>query len=568
MTASDAPHRLERLKNLAPGINDLAVISSRDGTLQPYQLFLPDPIPSRPQPLIIALHGMGATEKTWFEVTPLTELAQQQGWLAAAPFGRGNWFFRGIAGQDVLDMLEELIAFSLVDARRVFLIGHSMGGFGAWWLGLGAPDRFAGIFPWSGFHPSGQLAGALHLGPGIVHSQDDEIVAFSWSQAASQELEELGIAHDFVECDGWGHGSPMIGAFLREAIESMAGRQCPSAPREIELAARHPLRLRAWWLTDLGHSNGLTGDILNISVEVLAPWDNGLPSGHPTRTWPVVEVSQSGGNGFAIQVGTLLSSTKIPGFAVRHNGQILSDPGLSAPLLFVSCAGDGGGLTPAGEPSVAGCVVIEPPDPSAWYAWDEERGQLGWLKDNGDLQKLVCARMMGGQSDPPALLELSSLSTLTQKREMLKTWLFDAIAEILPSVSGLILPQDSFFLPNSTEGCPLTLVDILESYVRPEEFLGIYDFAKGDEVRSWLGQERPFRLEWIGADLSHPDPVRCIIPLALGAELPLTSVFDIPDMVPESQPEEVWQGPGSGWPLGCTSLLPTPGSLLLSQVWG
>jgi hypothetical protein len=176
--------------------------------------------------------------------------------------------------------------------------------------------------------------------------------------------------------------------------------------------------------------------------------------------------------------------------------------------------------------------------------------------------------MMGGQSDPPALLELSSLSTLTQKREMLKTWLYDAIAEILPSVSGLILPQDSFFLPNSTEGCPLTLVDILESYVRPEEFLGIYDFAKGDEVRSWLGQERPFRLEWIGADLSHPDPVRCIIPLALGAELPLTSVFDIPDMVPESQPEEVWQGPGSGWPLGCTSLLPTPGSLLLSQVWG
>lgn len=47
----------------------------------------------------------------------------------------------------LLALLDEIIATHQVDRARVYLTGLSMGGFGAWHLGLSHPERFAALAP-------------------------------------------------------------------------------------------------------------------------------------------------------------------------------------------------------------------------------------------------------------------------------------------------------------------------------------------------------------------------------------------------------------------------------------
>lgn len=47
----------------------------------------------------------------------------------------------------VLAILDEVVANHRIDEQRIYLIGHSMGGNGAWYLAHRAPERFAAIAP-------------------------------------------------------------------------------------------------------------------------------------------------------------------------------------------------------------------------------------------------------------------------------------------------------------------------------------------------------------------------------------------------------------------------------------
>ena len=47
----------------------------------------------------------------------------------------------------LLALLDDVLKKHRIDAKRVYLTGLSMGGFGAWNLGLAHPDRFAAIAP-------------------------------------------------------------------------------------------------------------------------------------------------------------------------------------------------------------------------------------------------------------------------------------------------------------------------------------------------------------------------------------------------------------------------------------
>ena len=48
---------------------------------------------------------------------------------------------------ELLALLEHIIARFRIDSRRVYLTGLSMGGYGTWVLGLKYPERFAAIAP-------------------------------------------------------------------------------------------------------------------------------------------------------------------------------------------------------------------------------------------------------------------------------------------------------------------------------------------------------------------------------------------------------------------------------------
>jgi len=137
-----------------PGALTMRYLRSRtDGSVQPYALWLPrDYDPARTYPLLIQLHGIGPKQLAgrrhlwkgmgipeWIDVhTPV---------IIAQCYGRGNTFYQGMGEVDVLETIDEIQRRFTVDADRIFIMGHSMGGAGSYTLGLHHPNRFGSITP-------------------------------------------------------------------------------------------------------------------------------------------------------------------------------------------------------------------------------------------------------------------------------------------------------------------------------------------------------------------------------------------------------------------------------------
>jgi predicted peptidase len=120
-----------------------------------YLLFLPAGYAANPEkkwPLILFLHGSGERGTNVFAVA-------KHGPPSVAP-GMTNFPFIVVSPQcapgqiwenDLLiALLDDVEKKYHVDTHRVYLTGLSMGGFGAWTLGLTYPERFAAMAPMCG----------------------------------------------------------------------------------------------------------------------------------------------------------------------------------------------------------------------------------------------------------------------------------------------------------------------------------------------------------------------------------------------------------------------------------
>jgi len=236
-------------KPLSPGDHALGFKSSYDGTLQPYRLFLPQGIePLESLPLLVVLHGKWVDQNAWFDYTPVKEYAQRHNYVVIAPHARGDYFYRGAGEQDVLDLIHIAMDRYNIDPDRVYLMGHSMGGWGTWWIGLRNPDLFAAICPMSGYAPPDLLPNARHLRPFMIHSSDDPVVPVKGSREPASLLANLGISFRYKEEDGYGHASRMIGDNFPELFDWMKKHERIDRPRRISFVTRTPARGRAWWV--------------------------------------------------------------------------------------------------------------------------------------------------------------------------------------------------------------------------------------------------------------------------------------------------------------------------------
>jgi poly(3-hydroxybutyrate) depolymerase len=152
----------------ARGDVGMAYRSSFDGKLVPYRIYLPTNYDkSKKYPLVVLLHGAGGDETNFLEAYGhlWPKLAEQRGYILASVNGRGplSGYRKETGGeQDVLDVLDLMKSHFSIDASRVYLGGHSMGGGGTWAIGLKYPDRFAGLIPIAG--SSAMLAPGLEAG--------------------------------------------------------------------------------------------------------------------------------------------------------------------------------------------------------------------------------------------------------------------------------------------------------------------------------------------------------------------------------------------------------------------
>ena len=126
-----------------------------DGSVQPYGLVIPDSYDgSRSVRLDLVLHGRGSTlnEVSFIAAHDSRDpVPPDQDYIQLDVFGRTNNAYRWSGETDVFEALESVRKRYRIDPGRIVLRGFSMGGAGAWHLGLHYPDRWAGMEAGAGF---------------------------------------------------------------------------------------------------------------------------------------------------------------------------------------------------------------------------------------------------------------------------------------------------------------------------------------------------------------------------------------------------------------------------------
>jgi dienelactone hydrolase len=113
-----------------------------------------------------------------------------------------------LSEKDVMNVLEIVRKEFTIDAKRIYLMGHSMGGGGAWHLGRKYPDLWAGlapIAPAAGGPPTG-LDKIKHIPVIVVQGDNDTAVRPDGTRRWAEKLKELNITHEYLEIPGAGHG--------------------------------------------------------------------------------------------------------------------------------------------------------------------------------------------------------------------------------------------------------------------------------------------------------------------------------------------------------------------------
>ncbi len=154
--------RNERPWAQKPGRSLRGYLSRVDGSVQPYGVVLPanyDPTSKTKLRLDVVLHGRGTQEIRFLQENerppsanapkPADGLAPN--YIELHCFGRGNNGWRWAGETDVFEALEAVKREYPIDPDRILLRGFSMGGHGAWHIGVHHPDLWAGVNPGAGF---------------------------------------------------------------------------------------------------------------------------------------------------------------------------------------------------------------------------------------------------------------------------------------------------------------------------------------------------------------------------------------------------------------------------------
>ena len=182
LPAQDKP-KAEPAKRTADRIQKKTYDFKDAGKEMEYALFVPSGYDKAKQtPLVVALHGLGSNPQQIMRYPGLTDLAEKHGFLVVAPMGynpRGWYGQRTRVGsqagdppnlgelseKDVMNVLGIARKEFNVDANRIYLMGHSMGGGGTFHIAIKNPDLFAALGPIAPaiFHPVADLENIKHV---------------------------------------------------------------------------------------------------------------------------------------------------------------------------------------------------------------------------------------------------------------------------------------------------------------------------------------------------------------------------------------------------------------------
>jgi polyhydroxybutyrate depolymerase len=167
---------------------------------RPYALTIPRS-GAAPRPLVLLLHGYGDRGKNIDAAWGFSQLAEREGFLLAAPDGtpdaRGRRFWNAgaccqldpgaVAVDDVAyvrAILDDVAARTPLDPARVFVVGHSNGGFMAHRLACDLSDRVAAVVSMAGAVDADPARCSAPSPVSVVqaHGTADAVVAWSGGQ--------------------------------------------------------------------------------------------------------------------------------------------------------------------------------------------------------------------------------------------------------------------------------------------------------------------------------------------------------------------------------------------------
>lgn len=230
----------------------------------PFRLFVPPGCRGKSRlPVILYLHGAGGQgidNLSQIQSTFAKRLAEFPDWLGCPvvfPQCPKDRYWLGAIAQDAIDALAATADQFQADTRRLYLIGNSLGGFGAWHLLAMRPDIFAAVVTVSGGllptpnHASGrqwappellrivdapepyrELAGSVGDIPAwLFHGSMDQTIPVEESRKIVAALCELGRSPRYREYPGAPHditqqvwSEPELPAWLMKQKRAIAAR--------------------------------------------------------------------------------------------------------------------------------------------------------------------------------------------------------------------------------------------------------------------------------------------------------------------------------------------------------
>jgi poly(3-hydroxybutyrate) depolymerase len=209
-------------------------------------------------PVVIALHGLGGSPTSLLRGNAL-DLAEEGGYILVGPMGYNprGWYgvpatgrggrgrsagapnpagerqaspdggrqgpppgafanandppnLRELSEKDVMYVLSLVRQEFNVDERRIYIMGHSMGGAGTFHLAVRYPQHWAAtasIAPAAfGMQPS-SLSAIPSMPMIIVHGDMDTAVPVAVGRSWSEAMKELKMTHQYIEVPGGDHGN-------------------------------------------------------------------------------------------------------------------------------------------------------------------------------------------------------------------------------------------------------------------------------------------------------------------------------------------------------------------------
>ena len=207
-----------------------------------FLLYLPQTYgqdPNQQWPLILFLHGSGenGSDPALVAATGLPELLigdADYPFIVVSPQAADGAVWWGTELDVVYALLDHIQANYAVDAKRVYLTGLSMGGFGAWAMIIRYPQRFAAVVPiaggWNSENDSipRNICAIKDVPIWAFHGEQDDIVLPKKSQLMVDALQKCGSNVQFTLYPEADHRASWAIAYADPALfEWLLAQQLP-----------------------------------------------------------------------------------------------------------------------------------------------------------------------------------------------------------------------------------------------------------------------------------------------------------------------------------------------------